>query len=287
MKIHWRGLSTLIVATLLWGSTFVVVKQAVVTVPPSVLVWARFTLAAACFMPFMRLQRPLWLAGGELGLWLLLGYGTQTMGLQYTTASRSAFIGALYVIVVPLLMGLVGSKVRPMVWLAALLAFAGVSLLSYDGAPPNVGDLWTLATAMSWGIYIWRLEAHASRHPPLALTGTQLWTMAIMGLLWVCFSDPEWLSFSRLSQQVPWLAVVYLGMSATAMTTLMQTWGQRHVNASEAAVIYTLEPVWAFLFAYSFLGEILGWQGLLGAGIIAVAMVLSQLPWQLPRWRKT
>ncbi|WP_457630114.1 DMT family transporter [Oceanithermus sp.] len=274
MSRHLRGILILTLVTLIWGSTFVVVKGALESFPPSLLMLLRFALGALVFLPLLPRSRGSWLAGFELGFWAFLGYASQTIGLLYTTAGRSAFITALSVVLVPLLAGLLGRRVRPLVWLGALASFVGVGLLAYDGSPPNPGDFWTLITAVTYALYILALERHARNHDPLVLAFTQLvWLTALVGA-WALVSG----DLARLPQlAVPWAAVLYLTLAATALTTWLMAVGQREVSAPEAAIVYSMEPVWAALFAYLVLGERLGLQGWLGGLLVVAAVIAAQL----------
>jgi len=266
MRGYALGLLALNLLTLIWGTTFVVVKGAVAEIPPSLLVLLRFLVAGVFFLPLLlRLPRGAWGPGLELAFWLLLGYASQAVGLLYTSASRSAFITALNVVLVPLFLSLAGRRVEG-VWLAAFLAFLGVGLLSYDPRQPplNVGDLWTLLTALTYAIYIIRLEVHAKAIPSLPLTAVQVLGTGLFALPWA-------LAEGFRLEGVPWGAVLYLGVAATALATWLQTWGQKHVPAPQAAILYTLEPVWATLFAFLVLGERLGAWGFLGASLVILA----------------
>lgn len=272
MPAYARGLVYLNLVTLLWGTTFVVVKGAVESLAPSALVFLRFLIAAPFFLPWSRIRGGVVWAGLELSFWLLLGYATQAIGLQYTSASRSAFITALNVVLVPLLLSLAGRRPGRL-WIAALLAFLGVGLLSYDpNQPPlNPGDLWTLGTAFTYALYILRLEVYARVYPPLPLTAFQLWGTALLAFLWMGLERPS-------LDQVPWGAVAYLGLVATALTTWLQTLGQGQVPALQAAIIYTMEPVWATLFAWALLGERVGLVGAAGGAFVLLATLWAQTP---------
>lgn len=284
-RSNLQGFVLLTLATVLWGSTFVVVKQTVDSIPPSVLILVRFALAAVFFVPFLQRDRKLVQAGLELSIWLGMGYATQTIALQYTTASRCAFISALYVIFLPLLLGSLGRRVSLAIACSAVLALVGVGLLSYDGSNPNIGDMWSLATAVSWTLYIWRMETYATRFNSLSLTATQVWGLVGFALIWVLVSHPLWLNPVILVPQLPWQPVLYLGVVATALTVWMQTWGQSLVSAPLAAIIYTQEPIWASAFAYLILSEVLGMRGVVGAGFIVAAVLVSQLPSTFNRQR--
>jgi drug/metabolite transporter (DMT)-like permease len=267
------GLLYLNLATLFWGSTFVLVKDGLQTLGPGQINFVRFVIAMLVFLPFLfRRDARLWWAGLELGVMLFVAYLTQTVGLQYTTASRSAFITTLYVVALPMLLGLLGQRLGWPIWLAAGLAVAGVGLLSYDGSPPNPGDLWTLGTALAYALYIWRLELFARRFSTLPLTGIQMLTVALLSLVWMLWEKPVW-----NTADFPYFSLLYLGLVASALCIWLQALGQRRVPAPQAAVIFTLEPVYAAAFAYILLGERLGLQGLIGAGLIVAATLISQL----------
>jgi len=273
VNAHLRGLFALTLVTLIWGSTFVVVKGALEQFPPSLLMLLRFLVGALFFFAFWKRARGAWGPGFELALWAFLGYATQTVGLLYTTAGRSAFITALSVVLVPVIAGSLGRRVPVWVWLGALASFVGVGLLAYDGSPPNAGDFWTLITAVTYAIYILRLELHTSLYDPFALSLTQLVGLSLFVGAWA-WASGDLAALGGL--EVPWGAVLYLGVAATALTTWLMALGQRSVSAPEAAVIYSMEPVWAATFAYFVLGEALGLRGILGGAMVVLAVLLVQ-----------
>jgi drug/metabolite transporter (DMT)-like permease len=268
-----RGVAILTGTTFIWGTTFVVTKRSLNgQFPASTLVFARFLVAGVIFLPFLRRGRKLWLAAIELGVLLWLGFALQTIGLRYTSATRSAFLTSMHVILVPAFSGLLGRSARPLIWLAAAMALLGCGLLSHDGSPPNIGDLWTAMCAVTWAIYIARLEAFAQALPSKQLTAAHLWVVVALGAVWV------WQAHEPIGGNVPWFAIFYLGIAATAGTTWLQTVGQRWVSAPQAAVLYTLEPVWAAVFAWIILHERLGPRGWIGATLILSAAALTALP---------
>ncbi len=270
MNPRLSGALVLVFLTLIWGSSFAVIRGAVAGFPPSLLVFLRFVVAALVLLPWIVRRRGFALAGIELGFWLVLGYGTQAVGLVETTAGRSAFITALSVVLVPVFAGALGRPVPRRVWVGAGLAILGVGLLTYDGSPPNRGDLWTLGTAVTYAILILRLEDYARRLSVGGLTAAQVLGVLAWSAVWLGLERPA-------PAAVPWPAVVYLGVVATALATWLISLGQSRVSAGEAAVIYALEPVWAAIFAYFLLGEALGPRGLLGGALVLAATLYSQL----------
>jgi drug/metabolite transporter (DMT)-like permease len=266
-----RGIALLTFTTFLWGTTFIVTKHTLDHFPASELILGRFLVAGIIFLPFLRLGKKLWLAAFELGFLLWVGFATQTIGLRYTTVDRSAFITAMHVIFVPVFAGMMGRSTRLLVWLAALVSLAGVGLLSHDGSPPNRGDLWTLACAITWAIYIARLENFTAVLPSKSLTAAHLWVVILFSVGWAASTG-----ISR--DPIPWKAIIYLGLFATAATTWFQTIGQKWVSAPQAAVLYTLEPVWAALFSWIFGFGLLGLPGQIGGAMILAAALLTQWP---------
>jgi drug/metabolite transporter (DMT)-like permease len=273
-----RGAALLSLVTLVWGTTFVVIRALVADradpLPPGVLTLSRFAVATALFLPFCRRDPRLWAAGLELGFWLWCGYATQAIGLRHTTVGRSAFITVLHVVFVPAMTALAGRRVRSVVWLAAAMALGGTALLSYDGAPPNRGDAWTLLTAATYAVYIVRLERYADRLAPSPLTFVQLAVVTALSCGWVAAERPPVPAFTW-----PVLAAAaYLGVAATAVTTWLSAVGQKTVPGPQASLLYSLEPVWACAFAWLLFAERFGPSGWAGAGLILAAALLSQWP---------
>lgn len=156
-------------------------------------------------------------------------------------------------------------------WISVALALVGIFMLVGSGGSPSLGDLLTGISALLYAIYILRLESYAFRFSSLSLTPAQLISVAILSWLWVGFNDT---SFAN----IPWLTLIYLGIFTTAANTWLQTWAQGQVKAIEAAVIYSLEPVFGAIFAFWLLGETLGIRGWLGAIFIIWATLIMQIP---------
>jgi drug/metabolite transporter (DMT)-like permease len=267
------GAGFLLLAAALWGSSVVVIKPILGDVPAAWINTARFAIAAVVLLPFIRADRKIWLAGIELSVWLFAGFATQTIALRYTTVNRCAFITAMNVIFVPLIAALFGRRIRPIIWGAAITSLVGCALLCRDGSGQNIGDLWTLGTAITWAMYILRLESKAGDFPPLPLAIAQLIPVALLSGVWMA-AHPE------LPVHFHWPAMLFLGLAATAATTWLQAVGQRVVPAPQAAVIFTLEPVFTAVFAYLILHEHLNMTGAIGAALIIVAAFATQIPAQ-------
>lgn len=278
-----RGLLLLVLVTAVWGSTFAVVKELAQVLPPALLIAWRFTVGALALLPAVVVARrtgpptrnparPLWHDGLLIGAWLIAGYGTQTIALQTTTANRAAFFTALSVVLVPLWLVFAQRRRMPgALWVALPLAVLGLGLLSWEGGALTVGDLWALACAFTYAAFIVALEGVASRHPALPFTLAQVAAVAGLAWVWAALSGPL-----SLPPAGAWGPLLYLGIVATAATTLMQTVGQRSVSAAQASLIYALEPVAATFFSFLLIHEQVGWRGAVGGLLVVAATVLSQ-----------
>ena len=197
------------------------------------------------------------------------------MGLLYTTASKSAFITGLSVVLVPLL-SLALSRVlpRPSSVLAVVLAAGGLYVLTSPGAMGiNKGDLLTLGCAAAFALHIVTTERAAPRHDPISLAFWQIVTTAL-----ACTALMGLLESPRLSL-APWTlaALVITGVLATALAFAVQMWAQRRTSATHVAVIFTAEPVFAAFFARLIQHEVLGLAGLLGGALILAGILLAQI----------
>lgn len=276
------GVATLVAITLVWGTTFVVVKESLATISPPLLLALRFSIAAACFA-WVRFDRRALVPALWLGLFAFAGFATQTLGLTITTASRSAFITGFAVVLTPAVASVwFQQRIAPRVVAAALVALAGLALLTLRGGEGgiNAGDLWTLLTALAYALYIVYLGQVAGKASGMALAGLQHLPMAVLAWLWAI---PDLGTLPRVPGTT-YLAIVYLAVVATALVAVAQTYAQRVVPAPLAAIIFVLEPVFASVFAYVLVGEMLGPFGWLGGGLVVLAMLIAELRVRLP-WR--
>ncbi|WP_189066157.1 DMT family transporter [Deinococcus seoulensis] len=289
MSAQARGVVLLVLVTCLWGSTFAVVKTLGELLPPPVLIAWRFLIAAVALLPLVAWTRrnagraprapdgwrgrSLWRDGALLGAWLIAGYGTQTIALQTTTANRAAFFTALSVVLVPVWLVFAQRRRMPaLLWTALPLAVLGLALLSWEGGALVSGDVWALACAVTYAGFIVTLERMAHRHAALPFTLVQVLSVTVLAWVWAAIAAPGQL----WPPAGAWGPLLYLGVIATAATTLMQTVGQRTVSAAGASLIYALEPVTATLFSFVLIGEQVGLRGALGGLLVVAATVLSQ-----------
>lgn len=291
----WVGVATLLLVTAIWGSTFPLVKDLTADLRPDELLLLRFGVAGLVALPVLWRRWPgrLWLRPAlEFGLLGWLGYAAQTEGLRHTSAGRSAFITALSVLGVPLLATLLGQRQPRRLWMAVGLALGGAWLLVNDGAAPNRGDALTLVTALSYSVYILRLEAWVQRLGAAPLMAAQ--TLGVLPYAavawWVGGIGGGAASRAAIADRLAvwgawpgghWLALIYLGTVGLGLTAALQALGQARVSGAQAALLFTTEPVWAAFFAWLWLGERLGPRGLVGAALILAAAWWGQgLSWR-------
>jgi drug/metabolite transporter (DMT)-like permease len=227
----------------------------------------------------LRAPRKAWWDGAILGALVLFSYVAQAYGLQFISSNRSAFLTSLNVLMVPLLGLLFGNILSWRVIVAALLACAGIGLMSWDGGSNFVADAATVAGALGYALYVIVLSARAARHEARSLAATQIVWMAVLGSAWMLAdalgTDKLQTLATRLNAEILW-GLAYLGLIATAGMLFLQARAQRHVSADKAALVYAMEPVFAALFAWACLAEGLTLRAALGAAVVVFAIVFSE-----------
>lgn len=277
MNVH---IGSLLFVTLVWGATFPVLKVVTASLSGIETSALRFLIAAACMLPWaVRASRRAWTDGALLGALVLTSYVAQAYGLQFISSNRSAFLTSLNVLMVPLFGLAFGNRVSMRIVLAAVLACAGIGLMSWEGGGNLLADISTVVGAAGYALYVIVLSARAARHPARNLAATQIVWMAVLGLLWMLAdasgTDKLVTLQSRVSSEILW-GLAYLGVVATAGMLFIQAIAQRHVSADKAAVIYAMEPVFAALFAWWWLSELLTLKAAVGGAIVVLAVLLSE-----------
>ncbi|MCW2615475.1 MAG: Threonine/homoserine efflux transporter RhtA [Frankiales bacterium] len=268
----------LLAVTAAWGSTFFLLKGVVDRVPVTDFLAVRFalaTVAVALIAP--RAVAALTPAERRHGVVLGLVYGgaqiLQTVGLQTTSASVSGFVTGMYVVFTPLLAALLlRARIGRTVWSAVALATAGLAVLSLQGLSIGGGEALTLASALLYGAHIVGLGAWSSGRNALGLTVVQLATITV-----VCGAGAVPGGLTVPDQAGDWGALIYMALVAGALALVVQTWAQAHLPATRAAIIMTMEPVFAGLFAVLLGGERLGPRVVLGGALVLGAMYLVEL----------
>jgi drug/metabolite transporter (DMT)-like permease len=278
--------AALVFNTLIWGSTFVLVKAALVDISPILFIVLRFSLAAiALLVAFRRSALPdgtpgrSWKAvgaGAVAGVFLFSGYVFQTTGLRLTTAPRSAFITGLTSVAVPLLAALV-YRIRPQISevVGVLVATTGLALMTLPGVfgPMRSGDLLTLCCTLGFAAHIVTLGHFTEKMSFELLSVAQIGTAAALG--WLLYS---WAEKPRLAWRpaVVW-AILITGLLATALAFSVQAWAQRYASPARTALIFMLEPVVAWITSFGLAGEGLSGRAAAGAALILAGVLIAEL----------
>jgi drug/metabolite transporter (DMT)-like permease len=270
----------LLAVAAVWGFTFTAVQRALDDADPISFLAVRFALAAvvlAVVFPrrVFRIGRAGLVFAGLIGVWLTLGYALQTIGLLYTTASRSAFITGLSVVLVPLL-AVAMSRVlpRPASMLAVLTAAIGTYLLTSPGVEGiNRGDILTLGCALAFALHIVTAERAAPHNDPVSLAFWQIVTTSVACVLLLSGVETPHIMLSRWTVA----ALVITGVLGTAVAFAVQMWAQRRTSATHTGVIFAAEPVFAGIFAYFVQHDRLGVTALAGCALILAAILVAQL----------
>jgi drug/metabolite transporter (DMT)-like permease len=271
-------LLALIAVTVVWGVTFVQVKDAVEVYPLFAFLAVRYAIAAGALgvvaAPRVRaLGRPGLLAGSVLGVLLGLGTGLQTAGLERTTVSSTGFITGLYVVLTPLF-GLVlfRTRVGLQVWLGVVLSVAGLAMLSGVHVGSTAGDLLVLASTSAQALQIVMVERYANRYDAIALTFVEMATCCL-GFLVIAVALGD---LSVPHGWTVWGALLATGVFASALAYLIQIWAQRRLSAARIALVFALETVFAGIFGYWLADDRLGWLGWGGCAAILAGIVLAE-----------
>ena len=271
----------LVVVSLVWGLTFPLIKLALFEVDAFAFLSVRFLLAILFLFPVF--WRDLFSAGVDalrdsafVGLFLALTYLFQTVGLRYTTASKSGFITGLYVVFTPPFSRLIlGTKMTPASTLAVIIAVAGMFLLSEvgPGQAVNFGDFLTLLCALACAVDVVLVGKYSRKYHYAVLSVVQMAVVwAASTVAWV-LNGGGWIPLSP----IVWITILYTAVFATSLALLIQNYAQRYVDPTRAAIIYSMEPASAALFSYVILGETLSLRGFLGAALIMVAILVSEI----------
>ncbi len=273
-----RPLAALVAVTAVWGLTFVQVKDAVELYPLFAFLALRFaiasaTLAAPAARRLRLLDRRGALAGAALGLLLAVGYALQTAGLERTTVSSAGFITGLYVVFTPVFaLALFRIRIGAAAWLGVALATAGLALLSGVDAGSPGGDLLVLGGSAAYSLQIALMERYAPRYDALAFTFVEL-AAAFVGFAAAAVALGQ---LETPQGATVWAALVVTGVFASALAFLAQTWAQRRTSATQTALAFALEPVFAAFFGFTLAGDRLGPAGWAGAAAIMGGIVVAE-----------
>jgi drug/metabolite transporter (DMT)-like permease len=285
---RWKAELALGFNAVIWGTTFVLVKGALHEISPVLFLVLRFSLATVALLALFlgrwkgrtsqapRVTGKMVATGAMIGVFLFAGYLLQTLGLQSTTAPKSAFLTGLATVMVPLLAALV-YKIRPRIAEVAgvLAATLGMGLMTLEGPLGSIsrGDLLTFGCAIAFAAHIVATGHFAERIGYEVLSVTQIGAAALsaLSLVW-------WVETPRIQWQplVIW-TILITGLLCTALAFTIQAWAQRYTTSTRTALIYALEPVVAWITSFCIAGEGLSGQAAAGAALILSGVLLVEM----------
>jgi drug/metabolite transporter (DMT)-like permease len=264
--------------TVVWGVTFVQVKDAVAIYPLFAFLTVRYAIATSVLAPVAALRlrglgRSGLAAGGVLGVLLAVGSALQTAGLERTTVTNTGFITGLYVLLTPLFaLALFRTRITRELWLAVALALLGLTLLAGVPSSSAVGDLLVLLSTSAQALQIVMVERYANRYDAVGLTFVQM-LAALIGFAVIALALGD---LSVPHGRTVWGALLVTGVFASALAYLIQVWAQRRISATRIAIIFSLETVWAGVFGYLLDGDRLGLLGWTGCALIFAAIIVAE-----------
>ena len=281
----------ILATTFVYGSTFVIARGLLDHITPLIYTGIRFVLASLIVVIFYfrrvkTIPTSTWIKGSVLGILLFIGFAVQTIGLQYTTTSKSAFFTGMLVVFTPIvhfsLKNILKLERKPLMYgniLGVVLAALGLYLLtSPSGGTFNIGDALSLVCAFLFALYIVYLDFASSEPDKIQLIFVQFILCGILGFVsaWL-FEDIR----IEITQNAL-LSLAYLTIFATVISMWIQNQYQGDTTPTRVAVIFSLEPVIAGIFGYTVRGENIGMTGLIGGVIIMTGLLLSELSEEIP-----
>jgi drug/metabolite transporter (DMT)-like permease len=268
----------LVIITAIWGSTFFLIRDVVLELSPADFLAVRFTIAAVAMMavfwrPMVALNKRELKIGVGLGILYAIAQILQTVGLAHTEASRSGFITGTYVVLTPVLTAiLLREHIPRSTWFAVLMATAGLATLSLNGLGFGFGEDVTALAAAFYALHIIGLGRYSSPASAAGLSTVQMIVIAGVSLV---AAAPGGINLPK--DRGVWASVLYMALIAGAVAIWAQTWAQSHLPATRAAIVMTLEPVFAAGFAVAWGGESLTIRMSLGGAMVLAAMYTVEL----------
>ncbi len=280
--------ASLLLIAVIWGSTFIVIKQAIENIPTFSFLSIRFAVASAlllllCVKRLKHISLKLLKDGAILGLILFLVFAFQTVGLKYTPASVTAFITGLYVVIVPIFSAIIlRQKPNHASIIGVLISCMGLGLITLnESIAISKGEFLVLLNAVFCSLQIILTDSYSRKHDPVLLTTIQIVVVFVLSTVASLLFEPCTLPQQWNPQLI--FAVVLTGVFATVIAFLVQTGMQKYTTPTKASLIYAMEPVSSVFFSYMIGGELLNSRQYLGAGLIIFAMLAAELGTLLTR----
>lgn len=279
-NMEFVGKLLILVTTVIWGSSFFILKNTIDLLPPMLVIAIRFSLSAIImilifFKKIIKINKKVLIKGTLIGLTLAAAYLFQTLGLERTSPAKNAFLTATYCVLVPFLAWIINKKKPTFLNIAAsIVCFVGIGLVSLDGNfKLGLGDGLTLISSLFFGLQIVLISKYVGGEDAVQLLFVQFLVCAV--LFWLISLTMELPDYpSNISLETVG-ALLYLAIVATALAQMFQILGQRYVSSGKASLIFSLEAVFGTIFSALFYHEIITAKMYAGFILIFIALIVS------------
>lgn len=269
----------LVITAMVWGSGFVASAISLEYFSPYQILAGRFLvgvfiLSVVFYKRLINIRKSTWIKGFIIGLFLYIAFLLQTVGLQYTTPSKNAFLTAINVVIVPFIaLVIYKRKISPNEIVGAIVAMFGVGIISLKlSSTINIGDFLTLLCAFAFAFQIFFTSKYVKDEDPVLLTIVQLLTAGTIGIILVFLKGDT----TVVLQTEGVLSLLYLGIFSTTLAYLLQTIAQKTVSETKTAIILSMEAVWGMVFSIIILNELITIRMIIGAIMILIAILISE-----------
>lgn len=289
------GETFLLLVTFIWGATFVIVKESLNDISSMLFLFIRFIIASIIIVAYLiikkhKLEKKAIIPGVILGFLLFLSFAFQTIGLKYTSATKSGFSTGTFIIFVPLLQIIIERKMPTRgAIIGTIMALTGIIFLSTGGnslaeflnelgSDFNLGDGLTLVCAAFWAVQVVYMDIFSPKHDFWILFVTQLITVSVASIMLGFIFDFSGIEPFRINLTSNlWMGILYTSLLATCLCFGLQTKFQKVVTPTKASIIYSFEPIFAALFAFFLLSEKISNFGLVGSALIFLGLIVSEV----------
>ncbi len=270
----------LLLVAISWGSTFVITKNALIDIPTYNFLAIRFVLSFIItsiiyYKKMIKVDSNTIKYGIIIGIVLFLGYALQTLGLNYTTASKSGFITGFSVIIVPIFSALyLKQKPNTLAIIGSIFAIIGLGFMTLNSSLiPNIGDCYTFFGAFAFAFHIILVGKYTVKSDSEALAIVQIGVVGFLSLITSLISE----DFTIPKGYNIWINILIISVFATSLAYVIQNKMQKFTSPTHTALIYTGEPVFSAIFAYFLLNEIMNPLGIVGGVLIVFGMIISEI----------
>lgn len=289
------GEGALLFNTLIWGGTFALIKSAFQDISPSLFLSLRFSLATLLLLPFIikvlrNVNKQTIVAGSILGIFYFTGFAAQSVGLNLTTATKSGFITGTFVVFIPVLQLIIEKRIPK--WfnvLSVILVLLGlimlssrgenvIEFLSQLGSDFNLGDFLTLICALLFAFQVVYVDVFTKKYDYLPMVFIQLFITGLGGFILTALFSLTGIEIIKFNfNNNLFFAIIYTSVFASILATIIQLKFQKNVSPTKAGIIFSIEPIFAAIFAYFLLNEKISNFGLIGCVLIFAGLIISEV----------